>query len=140
MLCVCWWCTLNSWILSQTLSHILHLNFLGFLLHLGLNLSVLKSPLVETLSLFGLSFVMLFSHGVFAARGFGAGSGVAAGLASDLGAVFLADRQRGVTGGGFMTKLSSLICAELGSLFGHSFMYFLDTGLLSSSLLGFPSC
>ena len=45
MLWVCWWCTLNSWILSQTLSHILHPNVLGFLLCLRPNLCVLKSPL-----------------------------------------------------------------------------------------------
>ena len=140
MLCVCWLCTLSSWILSQTLSHILHLNFLGFLLHLRPNLCVLKFPLVETLSLFGLSFVALFGCGVFADGGFGAGSGVAAGLASGLGTMFLADLQRGVTGGGFVTKLSASICAELSSLFGCIFMCFLDTGLLSSSLLRFPSC
>ena len=95
---------------------------------------------METLSLFGLSFVMLFGHGVCAAGGFGAGSGVAAGLASGLGAMFLADLRRGVTGGGFVTKLSALIRAELSSLFGHSFMHFLATGLLLSSLLRFPSC
>ena len=95
---------------------------------------------METLSLFGLSFVALFGCGVFAAGGFVAGSGVAAGLASGLGTMFLADLQRGVTGGRFMTKLSALICAELGSLFGRIFMRFLDTGLLSSSLLRFPSC
>ena len=53
----------------------------------------------------------MFGHGGFAAGGFGAGSGVASGL----GAVFLADLQRGVTGGGFVTKLSALIRAELGS-------------------------
>ena len=95
---------------------------------------------METLSLFGLSFVALFRHGVFAAGGFGAGSGVAAGLASGLGKMFLADLRRGVTGGGFVTKLSTLIHAELSSLFGRIFMRFLDTGLLSSSLLRFPSC
>ena len=95
---------------------------------------------METLSLFGLSFVVLFGRGVFAAGGFGAGSGVASGLASGLGAMFLADLQRGVTGGGFVTKLSTLIRAELGSFLGHSFVRFLATGLLSSSLLGFPSC
>ena len=95
---------------------------------------------METLSLFGLSSVVLFGSGVFAAGGFGAGSGVASGLASCLGAMFLADLQRGVTGGGFMTKLSALIQAELSSFFGHSLVHFLATGLLSSSLLGFPSC
>ena len=72
--------------------------------------------LVETLSLFGLSSVVLFRRGVFAAGGFGAGSGMALGL----GAMFLADLRRGVIGGGFMTKLSALIRAELGSFFGRS--------------------
>ena len=92
------------------------------------NLCVLKSPLglVETPSLFGLSFVVLFRHPVFAAGGFDAGSGVACGL----GAMFLADRRRGVTGGGFVTKLSTLIRAELGSFFGCSFVRFLVMGLL----------
>ena len=52
---------------------------------------------------------MLFGHGVCASGGFGAGSGVAAGLASGLGAMFLDDLRRGVTGGGFVTKLSTLI-------------------------------
>ena len=91
---------------------------------------------METLSLFGLSSVVLFRCGVFAAGGFGAGSGVASGL----GAMFLADLQRGVTGGDFVTKLSTLIRAELSSFFGCSLVHFLATGLLPSSLLGFPSC
>ena len=38
-----------------------------------------------------------------------------------------------------MTKLSALMQAELGSLFGLNLLCFLATGLLSSSLLAVPS-
>ena len=120
------------------MSHILHPNFLGFLLHLRLNLCVLKSPLgfVETLPLLEVSSVVVFTGGVLAAGGFGAGSGAA----SNLAVMFLADLRRGVTDGGFVTKLSALIQAELGSFFGRSLVHFLVTGLLSSSLFALSSC
>ena len=102
------------------------------------NLCVLKSPLglVETLPLLEVSSVIVFNGRVLAAGGFGAGSGAVSGL----GVMFLADLRRGVTDGGFVTKLSALIRAELGSFFGRSLVCFLATGLLSSSLLGLPSC
>ena len=88
--------------------------------------------LVETLSLFGLYSVVLFGRGVFAAGGFGVGSGVASGL----GAMFLADLQRGVTGGDFVTKLSALIRAELGSFFGRSLVHFWLRGSCHLHCLG----
>ena len=61
---------------------------------------------------------------------------MAAGLASGLGAMFLADLRRGVTGGGFVTKLSALIRAELSSLFGRSFMHFWIWGSCHLHCLG----
>ena len=82
--------------------------------------------------------VVVFPGGVLTALdlvGFGAGSGEASGL----GVMFLADLQRGVTDGGFVMKLSVLIRAELGSFLGRSLVWFLVTGLLSSSLFALLS-
>ena len=71
----------------------------------------------------------VFLEGVATAINFAGSGGVSA-----LEMMFLVDLRRSVTDGGFVTKLSALIRAELGSLLGHNLVCFLATGLLSSSL------
>ena len=112
----------------------MHPNFLGFLLLLSPNLSVLKFPL-ETASSVGTLFSLVEPYVVlssgstsfFGVSGFGGHS--------DVGLIFLVDLHSGMLGGGFVVKVSALMRAELGSCLGWMFFRFLAAGLLSSSLL-----
>ena len=75
---------------------------------------------METPPLLEVSYVVVFDGRLLTAGRFGAGFGAVSGL----GVMFLANLLKGVTDGGFVTKLSALIQAELSSFFGCSLVHF----------------